>query len=97
MARAASNVVDGDLAGTLAYGNAVVSGSNDAVDHFNIVGITDVAAVGVRAFAGSCDVHFVHGNAAGVGDVVMEVLAVQGCDLLYKCILNLDEFHVLHP
>ena len=82
MARAAGNIADGYLAGALADGNAVVPGCDDAVDHFDVVGITDVAAVGVRAIAGSSDVHTVEGNAAGIGDVVMEVLAIQGGDPL---------------
>lgn len=97
VAWAASNVVDDDLAGALADGNAVVPGSDDAVDHMDVVRRADVGTVCVRAVPGGSDLHIVHGDIAAVGDVVMEVLAVQGCDPFDKSILHFHEFYVLHP
>ena len=81
MARAAIHACDVHVGDSVSYGDAVVSSGDACTGDSDVVGITEVDAVGVGAAFRSCGVDVVYGYVVAVVDVKVELFAVDGMDV----------------
>lgn len=95
MSRPASNLADGDVAGSSNHTNTIVSGSDDAFGYLHQTGLADMNAICVGAVGWSSDNEFCKPNILAVSNEVMEPFAIKGCYSSYNCVFHIRKLYIL--
>jgi len=96
MSRTTIDIVDGNLVGSVYYGNTIISGFNGVFGYSNTDGVADMNSIGVGAFIWCSELKSSESDVSTISHKYVKPFGVYGFNILYNSILNSVEIYTLH-